>query len=155
MFDRKEYDRQYYAAHRETILPRKRQYMRDHAEQRAQYTAVYRAKQKRLALLKIQRLYNYNHIPHCAHCGLTNIDALTVDHVNGYTSGPRAGLHLYRWILKNEIKCGTFQVLCHNCNRIKAQDYGSNKQLPKSYEFLNDDKIKFIGDGKDESRIEV
>ncbi len=62
---------------------------------------------------------------HCACCGESEIDFLTVDHIegNGNTSSrelgiPRGGSSLYRWLVRNGFPPG-FAVLCANCNASK------------------------------------
>jgi hypothetical protein len=60
----------------------------------------------------------------CALCGETDIDVLSLDHINGkgnehvaalWEAGYRSGCALYRWSQKNNYPPG-FRVLCLNCN---------------------------------------
>jgi len=55
----------------------------------------------------------------CAHCGITDIDVLCLDHVNDNGANERklAGLGscFYQWIKRNNYPVG-YQVLCANCN---------------------------------------
>jgi len=53
----------------------------------------------------------------CAHCGIDDVDVLTLDHVNGGGTQHRLkeGNKTYRWIINNNFPDG-FQVLCFNCN---------------------------------------
>ncbi len=55
----------------------------------------------------------------CACCGEDTWEFLAIDHIEGYTAGPRAASPLYRWLRTNGYPAG-FQVLCHNCNSAKA-----------------------------------
>lgn len=82
-------------------------------------------------------------VPHCEYCGLTNMEALTIDHVNGGGNkhrrelGSSGGNAFYRWLYNNNYPPG-FQVLCYNCNAVK-HTYG----LPELYIFLSDKRIKY------------
>jgi len=62
--------------------------------------------------------------PKCAHCGITDIDVLSLDHINGGGNQHRkVNPHSYRWAIKENFPDG-FQVLCFNCNwkkRINSQ----------------------------------
>jgi len=86
---------------------------------------------------KKQVLHHYaNNIICCQHCGKNDIDILCMDHING--GGTRhaqeisgGSAYLYKWIKENQYPSG-FQILCCNCNRIKAhtnQEYSRNKNV--------------------------
>lgn len=51
----------------------------------------------------------------CSCCGEAHPEFLTVDHINGYTGGPRSGDNLYRWMRRNGYPVG-FRTRCMNCN---------------------------------------
>lgn len=53
----------------------------------------------------------------CTHCGIADIDVLSLDHINGGGTQQRMqyGSHTYRWVINNAFPDG-FQVLCFNCN---------------------------------------
>ena len=55
--------------------------------------------------------------PKCACCGEEHIEFLSIDHINGEGKkiGPRGGVTLYAWIIKNNYP-PYFRVLCFNCN---------------------------------------
>lgn len=60
----------------------------------------------------------------CASCKISDIDVLTIDHVNndGYIQKKQlggAGSKLYRWLKHHNYPMG-YQVLCYNCNMKKA-----------------------------------
>lgn len=68
--------------------------------------------------------------PVCAHCRITDIDVLCIDHIANDGAehrriiGHNYGANFYRWLKKNNYP-GGFQVLCRNCNwkkRIKKED---------------------------------
>lgn len=69
----------------------------------------------------------------CAKCGFGDLRALSIDHINGNGSEHRKQIgksRLYSWLVKNKFPSG-FQVLCMNCQFIKAyenQEY--KKPLP-------------------------
>ena len=75
--------------------------------------------------LKFDAMSNYsNGKIHCLHCGITEIEFLTIDHINGravigHTKKER-GKELYRWLKINKYPPG-FQVLCWNWNQIKGK----------------------------------
>ena len=78
----------------------------------------------------------------CAHCGLTNIEALTIDHINDNGAAHRRKIghhatHFYRWLHNNDYPDG-FQVLCYNCNSTKHRF-----ELPEHYVFLHSERIKY------------
>lgn len=58
--------------------------------------------------------------PTCSECGLTDIDVLTIDHIDGGGSQHRielggGGTAIYTWLKTNDYPPG-FRILCHNCN---------------------------------------
>jgi len=64
--------------------------------------------------------------PLCAHCSITDIDILSIDHINNDGAKHRkligqvrtAGASIYYWLKRNGYPKG-FQVLCYNCNMKK------------------------------------
>lgn len=78
----------------------------------------------------------------CANCRYNILEGLALDHIDGGGNKQRkelgisAGISFYRWIRENNFPKG-YQVLCHNCNRIK-HDY------PEIYlEIGNEHKERF------------
>jgi len=77
--------------------------------------------------IKKQVLSHYSSgMPVCAYCGITDIDILTIDHIEGggskhrqVVSCGRGGLAFYKWLRRNGFPNG-YQLLCYNCN-IKRQ----------------------------------
>lgn len=51
----------------------------------------------------------------CECCGEDHPHFLSLDHIEGYSEGPRKGFDLYRWIKRNDYPNG-FRVLCMSCN---------------------------------------
>lgn len=147
---RKAQTREYYITHREAILAReKRRYLKKkdsilartklyakaHADQirekKKQYVEEHREelnekKRQRVAWLKSEAYRILGNI--CCKCGFKDIRAIQVDHING--GGGRDlknhGLHgIYREIVFNtEEAKKKYQLLCANCNVIKAVEKG-------------------------------
>jgi hypothetical protein len=70
--------------------------------------------------------YSGNSEPHCAVCGISNIQYLTIDHVNGRKGTYRSksnlyGFELYAWLKRNRYPSG-HQVLCWNHNAAKRHN---------------------------------
>jgi hypothetical protein len=67
------------------------------------------------------RMTVLNHYgPVCVHCGHTDTDVLTIDHIDNNGNIHRKGLPvdgkaIYRWLIEHNFPAG-FQVLCRNCN---------------------------------------
>lgn len=55
----------------------------------------------------------------CFCCGESTVEFLSIDHIDGYKEGPRAGQKLYMWLRRNNYPVG-FRVLCMNCNTAKG-----------------------------------
>jgi len=68
----------------------------------------------------------YNHYGRkCACCGESNINFLTIDHINGDGTKHRKKIHnkINNWLVKNNFPDG-FQTLCFNCNWGKHINHG-------------------------------
>lgn len=76
-------------------------------------------KQQRLTILKH---YSQEKLC-CTKCGVSDIRVLTLDHVNGGGHKQIRETHtsLPQWIINNNFPEG-FQVLCYNCQFIKAEE---------------------------------
>jgi hypothetical protein len=64
----------------------------------------------------------------CNRCGLNDIRALSIDHINGGGSkhikeirGGRLGSNFYHWLIKNNYPPG-YQILCMSCQWIKRSE---------------------------------
>lgn len=65
----------------------------------------------------------------CQRCGFSDDRALQLDHIDGANgesryAWSRAGLGLYRAILRGKVDRELFQLLCANCNWIKRWEAG-------------------------------
>lgn len=69
--------------------------------------------------LKLAVLTHYGgNPPHCACCGETHIEFLTLDHITGQGNklrGDKGGGYLYNYVRTNDYPLG-YRVLCLNCN---------------------------------------
>lgn len=75
--------------------------------------------------LEVLTHYSVDDSPRCAHCGVTDMDVLCIDHINNDGSKHRKtigaeGFSFYYWLKRNDYPKG-FQVLCANCNLKKLR----------------------------------
>ena len=151
--DNKEKCKKYYSEHKEERIAKSRQYVIDHREQRIAYLRVYNKSELGIAkkaewrdnnrelirerdrhyrkTLKQEVLsyYSIEDAPICEMClvngiRVTDIDNLTIDHIDGGGSTHRkqaggSGHVLYRWLKRNAYPDG-LRVLCFGCNVVKA-----------------------------------
>jgi hypothetical protein len=83
--------------------------------------------------LKTKVLTHYgNGVCACVTCGFSDIDVLSIDHIEGGGNAHRKslpngqGTHFYYWLVKNDLPLG-YQTLCMNCNwkkRKKSHECG-------------------------------
>ena len=118
------YGRQYRLVHRDAELARHKIYNEGHKE------LLRVARGNRAKKIKMEVLSHYSETPmrQCAHCSMSDIDVLTIDHMNGggnahrRTLGLPSGTTFREWLRRNKFPEG-YQVLCANCNlkkRIKG-----------------------------------
>jgi len=100
-----------------------RKYYQEHKE----YYRTYGQNYYRAARLQVLSHYS-DGMPKCAACGLTDIDILCVDHIDGGGNKHReelfgnphcCGNTFYCWLKKNKFPVG-YQILCYNCNAKKT-----------------------------------
>lgn len=116
----KEYNKEYREKNRERL----RQYQRDHQsnyyEQRNQRKRERRETEKKKVYTLLGKV--------CSKCGFSDERALQIDHINGNgyvdKNMRRHGYRYYKHIV--DVNGEGYQVLCANCNWIKAHD---NKEL--------------------------
>ena len=75
-----------------------------------------------ISIITLTSVQKINALPNTALVAYYDFENDTVDHVNGYKSGPRAGLPLYQWLISNNYPEG-FQILCSNCNQGKRRNH--------------------------------
>jgi hypothetical protein len=83
-----------------------------------------RRKSRRLYLRRRQVLFEI-YGDHCAHCGFEDERALSLDHVkdNGSEERTRLGRHGVYKRARDEYLPEEYQILCMNCQFIKAAEY--------------------------------
>ena len=114
----------YREKHREQLRVSERQFYQDHKERIKKAAKTYQRKCRE----KVVNYYSGND-PKCARCGITDMDVLCIDHVNGNGNAHRrsigitSGAMFFQWLIKNNFPDG-FQVLCANCNLKKRIEGG-------------------------------
>lgn len=118
---RREYQKGYYQKHKETILERSRRWYQKHRKRLNKATRNYHRR------IKIEVLTHYSMAtyPVCARCGVTDVNVLCLDHIEGKKEklSIDTGARLYRRLKKAGFPEG-FQVLCANCNLKKLIEEG-------------------------------
>lgn len=142
-----EYNREWRRKHAEELRDYSKKYYVTHIIQHKQTAKLWRkansekirmAKKEKYNLNKVKILEaqrNYNNVirnrvmghysqgtPKCLQCGFSNMNALSIDHINGDGAKHRrevgGGYRIYLWLIRNNYPDG-FQVLCYNCNWLK------------------------------------
>jgi hypothetical protein len=135
----------YYSKHKEILTNKRKAYYSSHKEVESSNGKAYR-KEHRSGLIELKKRWDEAHRQEakeyqkahrydrkilvisqyggkCACCGLDQIDALTIDHINGGGNKHRKEVGgtngLYKWLVQNNFPEG-FQVLCSNCNLVKS-----------------------------------
>ena len=109
--------KKWYEAHKEEHKKNVRRWYEENREHKIQMGQD-RALEKKLVVLD----YYSNGELKCAHCGIDDLDVLTLDHIHGGgTQHRKLNPHSYRWAINNDFPEG-FQVLCFNCNWKKRID---------------------------------
>lgn len=108
--------------HREEYNKRLREYMKPRSK-------------RETAEIKRRVLTHYSRgILACVKCGFSNIDALSIDHINGNGNqhrrelGDKRGVKFYKWLIAEEFPEG-YQTLCMNCQFIKARTNNERSEL--------------------------
>jgi hypothetical protein len=99
--------KRYYWSHREELLAKKKNDPRNYLWGRTRDQ-----KYKRIVMGHYSK-----GTPICARCGITDLDVLTIDHINnnGATDRKVKGKDFYRILINEKLPEG-YQVLCFNCN---------------------------------------
>jgi len=142
-FNQKQYSSKYYYEHRKKILKYKKGYdyknKKEKSERMKAYYKIHKVKIKnRVASYRKKLKYavfsHYSQPPCCAKCGLTDIRALSIDHINNDGAHHRktvlsgSGSGTYCWLIKNNFPPG-FQVLCMSCQFIKRETAGWKNEI--------------------------
>ncbi len=111
---------------REKIYAQTRLWRQNNREKGRTYDQVYYQKLK----LLVYSHYSEDSPPKCKFCGFNDIRALCLDHINGGGNQERktfhGSCHLFRH-LRDEGYPDGYQVLCANCNYIKAAENGERQ----------------------------
>lgn len=123
-----------YLKHRDELLAKRRAHHASHRKESIESHHKYYQENHEQCLqrrrdwgyaLKLEVLSHYSHgAVVCARCGYSDARALTIDHLNGDGANHRRSIGqimLYSWLKHNNWPSG-FQVLCYNCNIIKARE---------------------------------
>ena len=115
--DIKRYNRVSYQNHREECLARMKVYRETHKEEIAANKKNWHKEWTKILKFEVFTHYSQNGKPECGRCGITDIDILCLDHINGNGGGRirRGGWMLYKKLREKGYPEG-FQVLCANCN---------------------------------------
>jgi 5-methylcytosine-specific restriction endonuclease McrA len=138
----KEYNKKYYSEHREQLLPKMIERTKIWAKKNKDYVNKYSRELRRKQIenegksrnslaSKLNRQRNKKEVIEkmggkCTCCGETEIDFLTMDHVNNDGAqhrrdakiGKRGGGDIWRYVRDNNYP-PDFQILCFNCNYSK------------------------------------
>lgn len=119
-------------------LPKRIIWRKKYIKKRRDYSIKYQAKMRRIVLE-----HYGGKKPICNCCKIDIYEALTIDHIFGLSkkekldrynsSGSRrgtTGLAFYRKIMKNNFP-KKYQILCFNCNWLKAKHYGLYLKLKR------------------------
>lgn len=135
------YQKEYRETHKEHSIKYRNEYRADHPEYFKEYRKKYYAEHKeelnqyaKRERIRIQfEVFSHycNGIPYCQcpYCEETNIQFLTIDHIDNKGNEQRrktncgTGAIMYRWLRDNAYPEG-YQVLCFNCNSGKFRNSG-------------------------------
>jgi hypothetical protein len=111
---RDNYLRDYYQRNRERLLERQR--IRYHANRDKE--RAYRVRRSRQYKAEVIQAYGGA----CACCGETQIEFLSIDHINGKGKQHRknasgVGHQFFAWLKRQGYPKEGLRVLCHNCNQ--------------------------------------
>ena len=130
----REYGRKYYAEHRDEMQAKHRKWASENKDRVLEKSRRWRHKNRerynqlcadtRMRLrMQVMRHYGGDP-PMCACCGETELDFLTIDHINGGGRKHREVVGGGGWVLYSDIRARGYpnglQVLCFNCNQAKG-----------------------------------
>lgn len=127
---------EYYNKNKEEILKHNKEH-RLKPENHGRYILQHREYNKKYQQTKKQIVINYYSKGKncCELCGITDMDVLTIDHINGSGSKHRnkVGNNIATWLIKNDFPEG-FRILCMNCQY---------KERKRKHQFNPPNKIYF------------
>ena len=120
---------QAYLIHREENVRRTKLYYEAHKhdEEYKLKKRIYNRKRNQSLKLEVIDHYSVGNIPQCVRCGITDLDVLCIDHINGGGGKHRRNINtgLTSWLKLHNYPDG-YQILCANCNlkkRIQEDEY--------------------------------
>jgi len=127
---------EYYQVHKARKAETDKQYRQAHRLESAKYSRQYRQTHSQQIRIEILTHYGNGKLA-CVRCGLDDIRALSIDHINGKGAEHRqiegTGFGFYRWLVRNNLPEG-YQTLCMSCQFIKCAEEGERigKNRPES-----------------------
>ena len=152
MFDKKEYDKNYYQEHKEEHDKTTKDWSKTHPDYQKDFYAKNREREIKEACdyqknnpEKVQKNHSIWHHNRrvrafeklggkCVHCGETDFRCLQIDHINGGGSKhfeQRGTINLLSDVLKDPDAKSKYQLLCANCNWKKRYDNKEHGGHPK------------------------
>ncbi len=131
-------DKDYYESHKEKSKLAFSKYYEEHKDKikdNVKRTGVEVRCRQRIAVLR----HYSNGTMACVQCGFSDIRALCLDHINGggtdHRRKLRNGGNVWYWLARHGFPPG-YQILCANCNTIKAREedeYGSKGKIKSDW----------------------
>ena len=159
-FDRNEYAKKYYQAHKEEISNKGKLFYEENKEEYLSTQRIKKAKWKkehseehklrgRNEIIRTRKRFLEMYGDSCKICGEKEFQFLTLDHVNNdMIRGNNYLCEYYKAI--REYRPDMFQVLCYNCNcrkmieQYKLKQYSTNEKIIKQRKYQSDIKDKFF-----------
>lgn len=126
---KKEYDTQYRITNKNILKTKSVKYRQTHAND------IYQIHKQYAVKLKYTVISHYSNGKNvCAKCGITDINTLSIDHINGGGTQHKKTItqSFYNYLISHNFPDG-YQVLCMNCQAIKIienNEYGYNHHRP-------------------------
>lgn len=124
-------DRKYYPRYKEKIAKYQVGYYQKNRDRIADYYKSYMPKyyilnrdknrkiQRDLKIGVLSRYSGESEVPVCVCCGESNIEFLTIDHIDGsggkHRKEDKTATNIYRWLIRHNYPEG-YRTLCMNCN---------------------------------------
>ncbi|KKN79315.1 hypothetical protein LCGC14_0340970 [marine sediment metagenome] len=146
---RRAYCKRYHKLHKVHNNKMNRKYYRLHRGQVLIRQMVTQRKRSQRLKEEALKYYSIGNKVACVNCGFSNIDALTIDHVNGGGNkhrrqlGGRSGVSFYYWLAENKYPEG-YRTLCMNCQFIKLGELHSVLPLNQSNKIIVRDVVHGI-----------
>lgn len=153
------WQRKYNRTHRTQRTAYHQLYNEKHREELKQYHTKYGNEYQLSSKIIVLTHYGNNKLA-CVRCGYDNVDALTIDHINGGGNQHRKSqniTHFYDWLINNQFPSG-YRTLCTCCQqevRYENKPYADNDYLwlkLNIFQHYSDGKIACKRCGRDTLR---